>query len=190
MLVNEFVKAFAEKKIANSKINEHAVSDYLRKELEIKAYIPFREKRRIAELIVKQNIKEVDGIKKYDSIDGYMGLVVASVAMHTNLQFGANPVADYDLLAECGLLSQIIAEFQESHNEIDTLLKMALESELEDNNIEVLVGHFLDAILNKMDSFGNALKVAFENFDPKDILGAEFKEEDLAKLSGFLDKLK
>ena len=41
MTISEFIKNFTDKKIVNSKINEHAVSDYLNKELEIKKYIPF-----------------------------------------------------------------------------------------------------------------------------------------------------
>ena len=190
MLVNEFVKAVAEKKVSNTKLNDHAVSDYLRSELGIKSYVPFREKRKIAEMIVEKNIKEVDGVKKYDSIDGYMALVVASIATHTNLQFSDDPVADYDLLAESKLLPQIIMEFQESHNEIDTLLKMMVDAELEDNNIEALVGRFLDKILKKIDGFGDVLKDNFGDLNLQDVFGADFNEEDLAKLSGFLDKLK
>lgn len=181
MLVQDFIKTFTEKKIVNSKIHENAVSDYLKKELEIKTYIPFREKRRIAEMIVEKNIKVVDGIKKYDDIDGYVGLVVASIVAHTNLQFGDDVVADYDLLAESGLLTQIIAEFQGSHEEIGILLKMAVASELEDNNINVIIAHFLDGILKKLD--------AFKGFDFKDLLG-NIGEEDLAKLIGLLDKIK
>lgn len=190
MLVNEFVKAFVEKKIVNTKLNEHAVSNYLREELAIKTYIPFREKRKIAEMIVVQNIQEVDGVKKYDSINGYVSLVVASIAAHTTLEFSGDPVADYDLLAESGLLPQIIAEFKSSHDEIDIILKMALAMELEDNNVNALVGRFLNKILEMLDGAAEAVKDKFEDLDVKSILGADFKEEDLAKLSGFLDKLK
>lgn len=190
MLVNEFVKAFAEKKIVNTKINEHAVSDYLKKELEIKSYIPFRDKRKIAEMIVAQNIEEVDGIKRYDSINGYVSLVVASIKAHTNLEWSADPVADYDLLAESKLLPQIIAEFQDSHNEIDIIRKMALEMELEDNNVKALIGRFLNKISGVLDDVVNIAKDKFENFNPKDVFGVDIKEEDLAKFIGLLDKLK
>lgn len=179
MKVAEFVKNFQESKIMNTKINPNAVSDYLNKELEIKAYIPFNRKRQIAEMIVKQNISVVDGIKKYDDIGSYVSLIVASIVAHTNLQFSDDPVDDYDILAASGLLPQIIAEFQGSHEEIGILLKMAIASELEDNNVNVLVGRFLNKISQKL-----------EDFNPKDIFGADIKEEDLAKFSSFLDKLK
>ena len=61
---------------------------------------------------------------------------------------------------------------------------------MEDNNTNVIIGKFLNSILNKLDSVGEALKDKFDNIDVKDILGTTFKEEDLAALSSFLDKLK
>ena len=40
----QFVEDFKENNVQNTKINEHAVEDYIREELEIKEYIPFMEK--------------------------------------------------------------------------------------------------------------------------------------------------
>lgn len=183
-----FIQKFKEKKIANNRLNEHAVSEYLKKELEIKTYIPFRTKRQIVEMVVSQNTDWVDSIKKHDSINAYIGFVVAMISAHTSLQFSDDPVADYDLLAESGLLPQIIAEFKESYDECDILLKMALAMELEDNNINVLFGKFLNSILQRVDSIVELAKNTFGNIDIKDVLGKVFKEEDLAELKGFLDK--
>lgn len=188
MKVIEFVEKFKNDKVVNSKINPNAISDYLKKELEIKTYISFRLKRSIVETVVYQNIEDVDGIKKYDSINSYIGFIVASLTTHTNLEFGDDPVEDYDLLAECGLLPQIIAEFEASHNECDILLKMALAMELEDNKLEVVVNRFLNEILNKLDGVGEVLKSTFGNINIQDVLGNHFKEEDLTQLKGFLDK--
>ena len=173
----------------NTKQGIDEKSEWIRNTLEIKTYIPFREKREIAEMIVTQNIQEVDGIKKYDDINSYVSLIVASIVAHTSLEFGEDVIADYDLLAESGLLPQIIAEFQSSHEEIGILLKMAIAYEIEDNNINVLVGHFLNSILGKFDSLGKMFQSKLENFEFKDILG-DFKQEDLAKLSSFLNKIK
>lgn len=183
--VKEFCEAYKAKRFMNTKQGVDEKSEWIRNELEIKSYIPFREKRRIAEMIVEQNIEVVDGIKKYDDISSYVSLVVASIAAHTNLQFREDPVADYDLLAESGLLTQIITEFQSSHEEIGILLKMVVSAELEDNNINVIIGHFLDSILKKFEGFGES----FKNFDVQSILG-NIKEEDMAKLVGLLDKIK
>lgn len=190
MTIQNFIENYGNAKVLNTKINPNAVSEYLRKELEIKTYIPFREKRKIAEMIVAQNIKEVDGIKKYDDIDGYVSFIVASLKIHTNLEFSSDPIADYDTLAENGLLPQIIAEFQGSHDEIDLLRKMALEMELEDNNVNALVGRFLNKISGLLDGVLDTFKDKFEDFDLKDVLGGDFKQEDIAQLMGFLDKIK
>ena len=65
---------------------------------------------------------------------------------------------------------------------------MARDTELSDSNIESVVGRFLDSILNKLDFFSDTLKNIFDNIDIRDIIGNEFKEEDLTKLKGFLDK--
>lgn len=188
--VIDFCNTYKEKRFMNTSQGTSEKSEWLRKELEIKTYIPFREKRTIAEMIVNRNIKEINGVKKYDSIDGYVSLVVASIAAHTNLEWSADPVSDYDILAESGLLHQIIEEFKSSHDEIDILLKMAVASELEDNNINVLVGRFLDGILKRLDGFGEAVKTQLSDINIQDLLGSNFKEEDLAKLSSFLDKIK
>ena len=188
MLVKDFVKDFQDKKIQNTKINENAISDYLKKELEIKTYLPFRMKRTLVETVVSQNIEWVDGIKKIDSINEYVGFIVAVLSAHTNLEFSDDPVVDYDLLAENGLLPQIIAEFQESYDECNILLKLARNAELDDNNINAIVARFTDGILNKLDGVGEVLKDKLGNIDVKDILGGAFKQEDLAKLKGFLDR--
>lgn len=189
MEIKTFVENYRSKRFMNIKTVAEERSEWLRKELEIKTYIPFEKKREIAEMIVSHNISEVDGIKKYDNISGYVSLIVASIVAHTNLRFGEDVVADYDLIAESGLLPQIIAEFQGSHEEIGILLKMAVAAELEDNNINVLVGRFLDNILKKLDGVSEVLKTKIEELDLKDLLG-DIKSEDLAKLNGLLDIFK
>lgn len=188
MTIREFIEAYKAKKFMNTKQGVDERNEWIRKKLEIQSYIPFRVKREIAEMIINANIKEVDGIKRYDSIDAYVGFVVASITAHTNLKFEDDPVADYDLLAESGLLPQVIAEFQESHNEIDILLKMALASELEGNNVNILVGKFLHNILQMLDGVGETLKEKLEKLDLKDVLGSDIKPKDMAKLQSFLDR--
>ena len=189
MTIQNFIEKFQNDKVSNTKIAPDMVSNYLKKELEIKTYIPFRAKREIAEIVVAQNTDWVDGIKKHDSVNAYISFIVASLAAHTNLEFGDDPIEDYDLLAESGLLPQIITEFEASHSECDIVLKMVLAMELEDNDINSLVGKFLNDILQRLDSVGNVLKDKFGNVDLQDILG-DFKQEDLAKLGGLLNRFK
>lgn len=176
--VKNFVENFKNKKIPQTASNEK--SRYLRSTLEIKTYLPFKEKRAVVEMVVEKNISVVDGIKKYDNINSYISFVIAMLSAHTILTFSEDPVADYDLLAESGLLPNIIDEFKADYDECDALLKMTLAAELEDNNFNVLVGRFLDGILKKFDGIDEILKNVIGNIN--------FKEEDLAKLKGFLDR--
>lgn len=179
MKVKEFVTAYKEKRFMNTKHGVDERAEWIKNELEIKTYIPFNEKRRLAEMIVENNMSVTDGIKKYDDISSYVSLIVASIAAHTALEFGDDPVEDYDMLAESGLLTQIISLFQGSHEEIGILLKMAVATELEDNNTSMIIGRFLDGILKKL-----------EKLDLTKLFDTKIKEEDLTKLNGFLNKLK
>lgn len=183
MLIHEFVNKFKEAKVTNSKVTPNAISEYLKKELEIKTYIPFQVKREIVELVVARNIDIVNGVKKSAPIDQYLSFVTAMLCAHTNLEFGDDVLADYDLLAENGLLNVIVEEFRASYDECDALLKMVLASELEDNNINVFVGMFLNDLSQKIDDVTELLKGKLNDFD----VGSIFKQEDLAKLKGFLD---
>lgn len=182
--IKEFCEAYKAKNFMNTKQGVEEKIEWIRKELKVKEYIPFNTKREIAEMAVEQNIEVVDGIKKYKSIDAYIGFIMASIVAHTNLKCSSDPISDYDLLAEGGLLPQIVSMFQESHNEIDILLKMHLAAELEDNNTNVLIGHFLDAILKKVEGLSGILNGALGDLDLKEI----FNEENIANIVGFLNK--
>ena len=184
MKVIDFCSAYKAKSFMNTPQGVQERIEWIKKELGAKEYIPFMTKREIAEMVVEQNIAVVDGIKRYDAIGAYIGFVVASIAAHTTLEFSDDPIADYDLLAESGLLPQIVAMFQESHNEIDILLKMALAAELEDNNTNVLIGHFLDSILKKVEGLSGMLNGTFGNLDLKEM----FNDENVAKIIGLLNK--
>ena len=182
--IREFCEAYKAKSFMNNKQGLEARIEWIKKELGVKEYVPFMEKKKIAEIVVAQNIKIVDGIKKYDSIGAYIGLVVSSIMAHTDLEFSSNPIDDYDMLSECGLLPQIVAMFQESHNEIDILHKMALAMELEDNQPGALIGRFLDRVLKKLDDASGVLSGFIGNLDLEKIL----TEENAAKIVGLLNK--
>ena len=190
MKIAEFVNAYNAKKFIKVNNGMDEKSEYIKKELDIKTYIPFKDKRRIAEMIVETYTKEVDGIQKHDSISAYVGFVVAMMNAHTALEFGSNPIEDYDLLAESGLLPKIVAEFQESYNECDIVLKMALAMKLEENNVNVFVGKFLNGVLKKFDYIIDETKNLVGDLDIKELLGKNFAEDDLARLRGFLDTIK
>ena len=188
MKIIDFVQGFKDKKIMNTKVDTDAVGKYIKETLEVREYVPFKEKRAIVELIVLNNIKVVDGVKKNDSISQYISFITAMLTAHTNLEFSEDPVADYDILSESGLLTSIIDTFKTDYSECDVLLKMALANELEDNNVNIVFGKFLNSILYRLDVIGEYIKSSVDGVDINSILGESFNQEDLAKLSSFLDK--
>lgn len=188
MKIIDFVHGFKDKKIMNTKVDADAVGKYIKETLEVREYVPFKEKRAIVELVVLNNIKVVDGVKKNDSISQYISFITAMLTAHTNLEFSEDPVADYDILSESGLLTPIIDTFKTDYSECDVLLKMALTNELEDNNVNIVFGKFLNSILYRLDVIGEYIKSSVDGVDINSILGESFNQEDLAKLSSFLDK--
>ena len=188
MKIIDFVQGFKDKKIMNTKVDTDAVGKYIKETLEVREYVTCKEKRAIVELIVLNNIKVVDGVKKNDSISQYISFITAMLTAHTNLEFSEDPVADYDILSESGLLTPIIDTFKTDYSECDVLLKMALADELEDNNVNIVFGKFLNSILYRLDVIGEYIKSSVDGVDINSILGESFNQEDLAKLSSFLDK--
>ena len=182
--VQDFIREFKNKRVMNTKTDDTIVSNYIRETLQVKEYLPFKQKRAIVEMIVRNHITEVNGIKKYDHISAYVSFVVAMLTAHTILEFGDDPVEDYDMLAAADLLNPIIETFAADHGECDVLLKMALGAEMEDNSVSALVGKFLNGLTEKLGGVMSKL----ESVDMKDIFGANFNDEDLAKLKSFLNK--
>lgn len=187
--VKDFCEKFKKDGVINTKIAPDAVSEYIKKELEVKTYLPFMTKREIVEMVVKANITMVDGVKKYDNIRGYVAFIVAMIQAHTNIEFNTeNPMPDYDMLAESKLLQQIVETFREDYDECDVILKMALAAEMEDNNGKAILGRFLNGVLERLDDVIEILSEAAGELDLKSMLGDNFNAENLAKLSSLLDK--
>lgn len=189
MTVKNFIEEFKNKKVMNTQIAPNAVTEYLEKTLEIKKYIPFSTKKRIAEMIIEQNSTMEDGIVKIDSVGQFIGFIMAMLAAHTNLQINTeDPILDYDALSEAGLLEPIIACFQKDYSECEVILQMTASDALSDNHLNAVVARFLDGILDKLDGVGNGLKNMIDGIDLKSILGENFTDDNLSQLKGFLDK--
>lgn len=190
VVVKDFVNEFIEKKISNNKINPNAVDEFIRSKLDIVEYLPFSKKREIVEILVDKIVTEEDGIKKVDSVSQFLAFIVTMVASHTTLEFSDTPEEDYDALSSSGVLEHILAMFHKDYEECNALLKAAISDELADNNLNVIIGKFLNGILVRLDGVVDIAKGFSENLDLSKILGANINKEDMAKLVGFLNKLK
>lgn len=182
--VQKFVEEFTNQKIVNNRATPHAVEDFLKEKLEIVEYLPFATKREVVQMIVDSVITEENGIKKVDSIAQFLAFITSMLISHTNLTI-ASAEEDYDALSRCGLLEPIVTMFQRDYTQCEALLKAAIADELADNNLSMVASKFLQGVLAKLDGFGETIK----NIDLSKLLGANIKEEDIAKILGFVDKL-
>ena len=139
-------------------------------------------------MVVGKSIVEENGVKRVDPISQYISFVIAMLVAHTSLDITQdNPISDYDTLCETGLLEPIVMLFQKDYDECKVVLDMLVSQALEDNNFNVIVGKFLNGILNRLDIFTDTLKESIGNMDLTKLLGADFKEEDLVRLHNFLE---
>lgn len=188
--VKSFVEEFLNKRIKNTKGAPTAVEDFIREKLEIVEYLPFNKKREVVDMVVAKVVNEEDGVKKVNSIEQFLSFFVSMIVAHTNLTFGEKPEEDYDALNQNGLIEPIIAMFQKDYSEFEVLLKMAIADELADNNLNIIVGKFLNGVLGKLDGFVDMAKGFTENIDLSNLLGTDINKEDMAKLVGLLNKVK
>ena len=188
MTVQNFISEYIEKKIINNKVNPHATLDFIREKIDVVEYIPFTQKMNIVNNIISEIIKEVDGVKKVNSVAQYMAFITTMLSSHTSLQF-EDVYEDYDALNQCGLIEQIVALFQKDYAECETILKMVVADELADNNLSVVVGKFLNGVLGKLDGVIDIAKGFTENLDLSKLLGTNINEEEKAKFLGIIDKL-
>lgn len=184
--VRVFTEEFINRKISNNRATPNAIEDFINEKLDITTYLPFNTKREIVDMLVAQIITEEDGVKRVNSVAQFLSFIVTMVASHTTLAFSDKPEEDYDALSKCGVLEHILAMFSKDYAEIDALLKAAIADELVDNNLNIIVGKFLNGILDKFYGVIDILK----NLDLSKLLGTNINEEEKAKFLGLIDKLK
>ena len=182
ILVKDFVNEFIEKKIVNTHYKQDAIQEFIKQRLEITEYLPFKTKRELVQMIVDSVIREEDGVKKVDSIAQFLSFITSMLISHTNLKI-VSAEQDYDALNSCGLIEPIIAMFQKDYAECEALLKMSIADELAENNLSVVISKFLNGICETVKGFTN-------NLDLSKLLGENIKEEDVAKILGFIDTIK
>ena len=189
MKIIEFINEFKEKKIQNTKINEHAVSDHIRKTLAVKAYIPFVEKRELCERVLNaSNTQDENGLVKVDSVSRYIIFTLSIISKYTNLEFSSgkdtefDSLDEYDMLCQSGLLNAILDVIGEEYATCNNILNMMMaDIEANNNTIEAVLGHNLSKITDSVDGLIDALaeKVKKMNLDLNQI--------DIDKYKGLIE---
>ena len=190
MKISEFVKNFIDKKVMNTTINQNAVSDYLKKELEVKDYVPFAEKRDLCARVLEVcNTKDDSGLVKVDSISRYILFTIAVISKYTNLEFSSgeeeiDSLDEYDMLCQNNLLNPILDIIGGEYVTCNNMLNMMMDDIVSNNNtVENVVGTVLGKFSDSLDELVSALANKVESMD------LDLSQIDIDKYSGLIEKL-
>ena len=190
MKISEFVKNFIDKKVMNTAINQNAVSDYLKKELEVKDYVPFAEKRDLCARVLEVcNTKDDSGLVKVDSVSRYILFTIAIISKYTNLEFSSgeeeiDSLDEYDMLCQNNLLNPILDIIGGEYVTCNNMLNMMMDDIVSNNNtVENVVGTVLGKFSDSLDELVSALANKVESTD------LDLSQIDIDKYSGLIEKL-
>ena len=191
MKILEFVEKFNNDKVVNSKINPNAVSEYLKKELEVKDYVPFVEKQSVAQIVLESCANIEDGVVTIDSIQKYTIFTITVLSTYTSLEFegNENDLDSYDVLCshqigDGTLLDEIVKTFEKEYARCNDILNMMTADLLAENNIEKQIGRFLTKISDKIDTFGDSIIDKIGNFD------MNLNQLDIDKITNIISTIK
>lgn len=183
MKVYEFIEAVNK--------NPTKVSDVCKKVIKTK-YIPVLKKRQLAELVYENSTEINNGIVNVDSLSKYLIFTLLMLTNYTELEFTVDEsgaateaaIAEYDALCAEGLISKLIAEFQEDYARTNEIMNYVFQDNIAANNtVEAVISKAADSLLYIVDKFADKLgnKVEELNFDISDF--------DMDKLDGVLKLL-
>lgn len=191
MKIAEFVEKFENDKVTNSKINPNAISEYIKKELEVKNYLPFADKRELCARVLNAcNDIDENGLVKVDSVSRYITFTIAILSKYTNLEFSSgedkevDSLDEYDMLCQKGLLNPILDVIGGEYATCNNILNMMMEDIISNNNtVENVLGVASDKLLSSVDKIVDALA------DKIDELELDLSQIDIEKLTWVKDLL-
>lgn len=191
MTIKEFCENYKAKKFMNTPQGVDERVEWIRKELEVKEYLPFAEKQAIAKTVLADCATIEDNVITIDSVDKYLTFTMAMLATYTNLESDdeLTLAEEYDVLCaikvEDGtLLDAIIKTFEVEYIRCNDILNMMTADLLAENNIEKQIGKFLTNISDNVNKFGDGLieKIGDMNTD--------LSQLDIDKLLNMIGKIK
>jgi hypothetical protein len=190
MTIEQFIKDFHEKKIQNTKLNEHAVFDYIKEKLKVKTYIPFAAKRELCERVLNACNTRDGGLVKVDSVSRYIIFTLSIISAYTNIEFSSgedtefDSLDEYDMLCENHLLNPILEVIGEEYAACNNMLNMMMaDIEANNNTVEAVLEHNLGKITGSIDKLINALAEKVEEMD------LDLSQIDIDKYKGLIDLL-
>ena len=189
--VIEFVEKFKKQKIMNTKTDNTIVGSFIKKELEVREYVPFVEKQSIAQIVLESCAHLRDGAISIDSIKKYIIFTITTLSVYTNLEFAGDEtdLDAYDALCSChtgegSLLDAILKTFEKEYTRCNDILNMMTADLMAENNVEKQIGKFLSNLSQKISILGDTLKDKAENLD------LDLSQLNIDDISNILTKIK
>jgi hypothetical protein len=191
MKIVDFIKSFQNKNIVNTKVNPDAVGQYIKRELEVKSYIPFAEKRELCEKVIDAcNDKGESGLIKVDSVSRYIVFTISVISKYTNLEFSSgeedefDSLDEYDMLCSNHLLNPILEVIGEEYAACNNMLNMMMEDVIANNNtVEAVIGRALGKVSDSIDDLIGVFA------DKVEEMNLDLSQIDINKYKGLLELL-
>lgn len=191
MTIQNFIENYKAKTFVISRNGADERVEYLKKTLEIKDYISFKEKKVIAQTVLANCSTIKDGVVSIDSIQKYILFTMAMIASYTNLESDEDTSIseEYDMLCSYNveggtLLDAIIKTFEFEYMRCNDILNMMTADLLAENNIEKQVGKFLSNISDKINKLGDGLIEKLGDFN------MDLGQIDIDELTNMIAKIK
>lgn len=189
MIIKEFVENYKAKRFMVTKNGVDEKIEYLKKELELREYIPFADKRELCKAVIDACCTKEGGLIKVDSVTRYIIFTISIISAYTALEFNSDEDYDsldeYDMLCEVGLLNPILALIGDEYATCNNILNMMMDDVITNNNtVEAVLGHNLGKVSDALDDLIGAFadKVAEMELDLSQI-----DIDKIDKLKGLLD---
>lgn len=186
--VKNFVDEYKSKKFMITKNGVDEKIEYLKKELNVKNYIPFADKRELCAAVIDACCTKEDGLVKVDSVSRYIVFTISIISHYTDLEFNSDEEYDsldeYDMLCEAGLLNPILALIGDEYATCNNILNMMMDDVMTNNNtVEAVLGHALGSVSDSLDDLIGALADKVEEME------LDLSQIDFNKYKGLLDLL-
>lgn len=178
MKVNEFIK----------KVEQLTNVQIIKKILEVEEYMPFSEKKELAQNIIERSIVRENGFVRINEIDKYLIFTTEVIAAFTNLEFSGDLAIrsqEYDMLVQSGRLSEIIEMLGADYKTILELVKMESDFVSQENSVEYQTAKFFDGLNKAVYGLSNTLSSQVEKFN---ISNLGISPEQISQLGAFLSK--
>lgn len=160
MKVQEFIEYMG--KTVNSTMKNDHVINLAKKALEVKDYIPIKEKKDLIDNIIEKCIYFENGTFRIDSIDSYIYFTIFTIDAYTNIEIDDIEEC-FDILSESGLMPIVIAALGQEYQDVQTFLNMKCNEIMENNSVEMQVAKFLESALETVSDFSEGIMEVLKN---------------------------